>query len=1690
MADSVSITVDSSQDIGIFSTTVTAGLTLRLTVTNSTTVGVFGSVAGGDTITVDSSSDIGIFLSSKSTVTLTNVTTAHVEGGSFGSVLDTEGITVSIDNSSDIGIFCTTVNDKVTVRGSSLLWINLGAGEDNLVIDGASTMAAFGDAGADRVTVRSGTDILIYLGDGNDQAEVFGGSLIRIIGEAGDDQFMVGDGSNIQLDGGDGADRFVLTGGQGIIVRGDGGNDILDAYGGVGLLVAGGAGNDQLRVVGLLGAVLNPGLVYGLLDGSEGDDTLEIRPLLSVADRGLLPPGATATLASFPSWMTIPTWVTAPTVTTYTSSMALVGGAGNDTLWVEGAERLYALGGDDNDSITLQAGSQSEVSGGTGDDTIVGNSPGQDNRIFADQGNDNIRANAGVRLGVFGEQGVDTIAFFGGQSSYARGGDSNDVMEINAGTLITLVGETGDDQLTIRGGTSGIAAGSSGNDVMEVTGGDSGILLGQSGDDTLRASGGTGSVLSGGDGNDTLLASNRGDDLYGDDGDDSYTLMPAATPSLGANQLERIRELQFIDPKDYEPEARGSDTIDLSAFSSSAALNLGITGVFSSMTTGLQSVIAGQLQLILLGTLENIVGTSANDLLTGNSQANRLVGNGGNDTLVALGGDDTLEGGAGNDALDGGSGDDLYVFATTAGNSLGTDLLVESTSAGIDSLDFSGLPVGLGTLDLNLATPQSLAGGLINLTLRQSTANAARGDIEEVIGTPFDDTILGNELDNRFEAGKGNDVTDGRAGSDVYVFAGRGLGNDSILDASGGSGRDTLDFAAFDAPLNLDLSLTTPQNLTEMTITLGAADSIENVVGTSFDDVLLGNARDNTLYGAAGIDRLDGRAGNDKLVADLPSVVLLDFDSAFSAARGDYNYSTAERNAIQQQLTNAYAAFNWVFTQSESQAQTLTADMGRNYVRLAFSQGRGGGVSGDAGQVDFRNISRRLVSEVNINSLLPTVRGLLVEKIGPAYTVQDFSNMVVTLTSTIAAHELAHTAGLRHGDSLGPIGTGVFAGTDTSRVYPPYSGAIGATETGSHIMASPASVGTSIADAVGKTFFGEREAIKLAFNEIGRTQRESGTTAGSHSSIATAENLGTLAPLAVPNLAPSTGYLRSNQSFRVSALAVVGDLITFSNGTTERDFYKFTGVAGEYVNIELLANSLRPLRGSAFDSELRIFKADGTLLALNDDDFEGTTDAMLMDVLLPSSGDYFVSVGLSPSPAIASSGGRYELFLTRFSVGPTGPVPGDTLIGGAGNDTLIGGAADDLFLAQGALSTDIDTIDGRAGYDTLDKQGRVYNYTSTSLENVISGSNAPPTVTIAGPVDGVVGQSINFTFTAIDSDSADANGPFELNITWGDGTSTGFTLPAGQRTVTLSHTYATVSSNGQFTISAVAKDARQLAGPAATKDFAVTGFTVMPDPVRPGQTILVVVGTQGADTIAISEVGRDDLKIRIRDRESCLRIRGRVDGDVNRILVFALDGNDQVIIDDDVDVNAEIWGGRGNDYIQGGGGDDIVWGGAGDDTLFGEDGRDILIGGTGADQIVGDEQDDILIGGLTTYDEEFNQLAPSAFTSQQRLTLNAQRLAMEAILAEWTSARSYTQRVNNILGVGTGTRLNGNNFLKVSDTSLVANTVFDDGAQDKLWGSSGVDWFFANIDGDNRGLIDRILDGVSNEVRTDIDKWW
>ena len=142
-------------------------------------------------------------------------------------------------------------------------------------------------------------------------------------------------------------------------------------------------------------------------------------------------------------------------------------------------------------------------------------------------------------------------------------------------------------------------------------------------------------------------------------------------------------------------------------------------------------------------------------------------------------------------------------------------------------------------------------------------------------------------------------------------------------------------------------------------------------------------------------------------------------------------------------------------------------------------------------------------------------------------------------------------------------------------------------------------------------------------------------------------------------------------------------------------------------------------------------------------------------------------------------------------------------------------------------------------------------------------------------------------------------------------------------------------------------------------------------------------------------------------------------------------------------------------------------GGAGDDLLTGGKGRNLMIGGLGSDRLVGNANDDILISGFTAYDDN--------------------EVALQAILDEWTSARTYAERTANLLGSGAGSsfasRLNGDFFLKSDDT------VYDDNAKDTLTGCSGRDWFFANVslNGDDATRKDEITDLSASEFAEDLD---
>jgi Ca2+-binding RTX toxin-like protein len=225
------------------------------------------------------------------------------------------------------------------------------------------------------------------------------------------------------------------------------------------------------------------------------------------------------------------------------------------------------------------------------------------------------------------------------------------------------------------------------------------------------------------------------------------------------------------------------------------------------------------------------------------------------------------------------------------------------------------------------------------------------------------------------------------------------------------------------------------------------------------------------------------------------------------------------------------------------------------------------------------------------------------------------------------------------------------------------------------------------------------------------------------------------------------------------------------------------------------------------------------------------------------------------------------------------------------------------------------------------------------------------------------------------------------------------------------------------------------------------GAALIPDPRTAGDTALLVVGTQSADTIAI---GRDR-----RTTSTTVTLNGRTIGLYNpngSIIVYGLGGNDQINTHRAITRPMIIHGGDGNDNLEGGSSHDVLVGHDGRDTLRGMIGRDVLIGGTGRDQMNGDGGEDVLVAGSTDFDGRIEALA--------------------AILAEWKSNRLYAARVNNLRNGSGGSRLNGDFFLD-------STTTHDDNVADTLTGSTDLDWFLAHQNGDTS---DRLKGRISDEL--------
>jgi hypothetical protein len=393
-------------------------------------------------------------------------------------------------------------------------------------------------------------------------------------------------------------------------------------------------------------------------------------------------------------------------------------------------------------------------------------------------------------------------------------------------------------------------------------------------------------------------------------------------------------------------------------------------------------------------------------------------------------------------------------------------------------------------------------------------------------------------------------------------------------------------------------------------------------------------------------------------------------------------------------------------------------------------------------------------------------------------------------------------------------------------------------------------------------------------------------------------------------------------------------------------------------------------------------------------------------------------------------------------------------------------------------------------------------------------STATTTVTVANvaPAAGIVGPSAlqrgvaqNFTLSASDVSSTDQAAGFTYTIDWnGDGSDV--EVVNGPSGTVVSHAFSTV---GARTIKVTATDKDSGVSTQSTLATTVSAAHLVNNA---GQLDLVWTGTAGADHVQFEQLSPTSVRVTTTLEnglatnfvETFNGVTGRVDGKGNEgddtldasaldTIAAKLDGGTG---------NNTLYGGDANDTLIGGGnvapkhngpegqqGNNIVVGGAGDDTIYGnaingaegKGGNNILLGGDGQDTIYGNWTNggegggrNIIIGGAdadTLYDY---QAADGAEGKGSILIGDESPLGLTdlgAVLSEWTSTRTYTSRVNNILGVGVGDRNNGGVFLQAGSAVTA-----DSGAADDLWGSTGgtgLNWFWyvLAVDSVNRAKV-------------------
>jgi Ca2+-binding RTX toxin-like protein len=225
-----------------------------------------------------------------------------------------------------------------------------------------------------------------------------------------------------------------------------------------------------------------------------------------------------------------------------------------------------------------------------------------------------------------------------------------------------------------------------------------------------------------------------------------------------------------------------------------------------------------------------ILAKHGSELVMGSflTEENYIYGNKGDDVLFNLA----------ETHFFGGKGDDLFIDNIALNNHYDGE-------TGNDIVAYRG----------NTTTQLGIVASLVDQSINtEEAAGDTYRSIEGLAGTQYDDTLYGSKKKNILSGMDGNDTLVGGAGGD---------------DLDGGKGKDFASYAdatpvdGFGVYASLE-DAKSNQGDAKGDIYLG----IEGLIGSSGNDVLIGNRRANEIFGGTGDDMIDGGRGNDTLWGD------------------------------------------------------------------------------------------------------------------------------------------------------------------------------------------------------------------------------------------------------------------------------------------------------------------------------------------------------------------------------------------------------------------------------------------------------------------------------------------------------------------------------------------------------------------------------------------------------------------------------------------------------------------------------------------------------------------------------------------------------------------------------------------------------------------------------------------------------